>query len=163
MGLSKTLRFKGEFNYADLYRTVKGFFKERHYDFYETRYKLKGDEQEIEWSAERVYDEMHKVEFSIGLHAWNVEELHVVRYGKPETHMRARIEIKIAASINKGYATYNKQEIFNEQDRFDSFFKKLYDKMTHNETDEYWVEEVALEVLLHLTEDIKTIFGMTGK
>lgn len=162
MSLSTKIRYKGEFNYAQLYRVVKGFFKERDYDFYETRYKLKGDEQEIDWKAERMYDEMHKVEFIIALHAWNVEQLQVVRYGKPETHIRARIEIKIEGKINKGYATYNNQQIFNEADRFDSFFKKLYDKLTHNETDEYWEEEVALELLLHLSEEIKKVFNMSS-
>ena len=162
MSLSTKIRYKGEFNYADLYRVIKGFFKDREYDFFETRYKLKGDEHEIDWKAERKYDEMHQIVFDIAFHAWSVEELQVIRYGKPETHIRARVEIKINGKVDKGYSRHNKQQIFNEDDRFDKFFKKLYDKLTHNETDEYWEEEVALELLLHLSEEVKKTFNMSG-
>src|SRR6056297_2948282 len=157
LSVPQTINFKGEFDYQEFYSLMKEFFVSRGFDFYETRYKDKGNEYEVEWKADRDYDALHKVDATVKYHAWDVERLRVERSGKPVTIIRARIQIKIKFTVVRGYDDYLGVGVFKE-DKFDSFLKRMYDKIADREVDEYWEDEVAGPLAMGLSAKIQSLF-----
>lgn len=155
----QTIHYKGEFDYQEFYSLMKEHFTSRGFDFFETRYKDKVNEFEVEWEADREYDALHKVDVEVKYHAWDVERLRVERSGKPTTLIRARIQIKIVAKVIRGHEDYLGVGVFKE-DKFDSFLRNMYDKITYNETEEYWEDEVAGPLVMGLSGKLQSFFGM---
>lgn len=152
------LRFKGEFEYQGLYTLWKEFFTSRGYDFYENRYKDKGDEFEVEWKCERDYDEMHKMIFEVKFHAWDADKLQVEKQGKPVMLVKARILINFSAKLSVGDSDLSGAKVFENND---SIFKKIYDKINERSIDEYWDVTMGM-LLVDLSSQTKSYLGMQG-
>lgn len=155
----QTIHYKGEFDYQAFYSLMKEHFASRDFDLIETRYKDKGDEFEVEWEADREYDALHKVDVEVKYHAWDVQRIRVERSGKPVTLIRARIQVKIVAKVIRGYDDHLGTGVFKE-DKFDSFLKRMYDKIADREVDEYWEGEVAGPLVMGLSGKLQSFFGM---
>lgn len=159
MGLLTTnLRYKGEFEYVGLYNMMKSFFDSRDYDWFETKYKDKGDEFEVDWTVEREYDEYHKVIFKISFHAWDVEKIEFNQVGKPKSLIKARIHIQIESDLK---LDYNKPPMYDEGDKIQKILKKLHTKITQREVDEHW-EAIPFVMQHDLMNEIKSYLGMRG-
>jgi len=156
MGLKAYVRYKGEFDLHALYGLIKGFFLARDYDFYERRYKDKGNEIKINMDPDREYDEYHKVIFSVFIHVMDYTHVQVVRGGKPKTLIRGRVQIDFSHKITYDYSPV---KIFDTKNKTGKLLKKLYGVVTQREVDEYW-DVLTLSLQQDLIEETKAFFKM---
>ena len=102
------LRYKGVFDWEGLYKTMREWFKEREYDFLETRYKHKMRsgglaELEINWKCWREETEYVKNWITVYFHIWDFKEVDVIKNGKKMKLSKARMLIEIEPWIEIDY------------------------------------------------------------
>jgi hypothetical protein len=153
------MRFKGEFDYHGLITLMKNYFLSREYDFYEKRYKDKGKEAEVDWVAEREYDEYNIVGFKITWHMWDYTKFDKEVNGKTKTYVKARIYLQITSFMERNWGPV---KIYNEKSKFDRFLKGLHERITYRELDETW-EGIALGMQHDLMAKIKAHIGMQSQ
>ncbi|NJL44169.1 MAG: hypothetical protein HC945_02545 [Nitrosarchaeum sp.] len=89
------IRYEGIFNYRELYRFIHDWLEQRKYDVDETRYKAKGGESELEWTATKDVTEYVRNSISVKFHFWDVK--HSSKDGREED--TGRFEIDLAYQI----------------------------------------------------------------
>jgi hypothetical protein len=108
------IKYFGIIDLDNLYREIVKWFKDRKYDFYETLYKDKPPELELEWHAERKVDDFYRYIIEIYFHFYDIEEIDVIQHGVKKKMIRSRVWIKIEPFVELDY-----------QDRWsDTAFKK---------------------------------------
>lgn len=157
--MTTRMRFKGEFDYHGLLELMKNYFLSREYDFYETRYKDKGKEAEVDWEAEREYDEYNIVGFDISWHMWDYVKKEVEVNGKKKTFVTARIELTIKSKLERNWGPIG---MYNKKSKLDKFLMGLHEKITYRERDEQW-EAIALTMQHDLMAKMKVFLGMQGQ
>lgn len=98
------IRYKGDFDWAGLYRLIWNWLLKKHFRVHEKRYKdkldtAKGNELEVEVWGEKELTEYYKYKAFIEYHLWESKEVPVVVDGKQTKIMRGRIDIKINADL----------------------------------------------------------------
>lgn len=101
------VRYKGIFDFDGLYKMMRGWFKEREYDFWERRYKHKqrpgGAELEINWEAWRDITPLIRNWIYIYFHLWDYQEVDVVKDGQKKKMAKARMLIRFAFTMEIDY------------------------------------------------------------
>lgn len=103
-----TLRYKGTFDWEGLYKAMKGWFKEREYDFLEKRYKHKLQaggftEIEVNWECWRDETEYMRDWIHVYFHIWDYKEMEVIKDGKKVRLAKARMKIEITPFLEADY------------------------------------------------------------
>ena len=102
------LRYKGVFDWEGLYNAMRGWFKEREYDFLEKRYKHKTQsggfaEIEVNWESWREETEYVKNWITVYFHIWDFKEVEVVKNGQKMKLNKARMLIEIFPKVETDY------------------------------------------------------------
>lgn len=151
------IRYKGEFDYHGLYTLMKDFFTSRGYDWYESKYKDKGDEAEFKWNVEKKYDDHHTVIFKLEAHMWEYKKIESVVHGKRITKVSARIQIVI-----NGEAKTNLDKIYGKNSgKINNLLKSIHKKIVQREQDEHW-DVIQLSLQHDFIDTVKTFLGMKG-
>lgn len=147
------IRYKGEFDYHKLYTMMKDFFVSRGYDWYEAKYKDKGDEAEFKWAIEKKYDDHHTLKFGVEAHMWEYKKIESVVHGKRVTKVKARIEIVINSE-----AKTETGKIYGPG-KLNNFLEKIHKKIVAREQDEYW-DVISLGTQHEFVNFVKEILHM---
>jgi len=112
------VRYKGIYDFENLYKVLRQWFFDRKYDFHETRYKDKasspfGNEVEINMSPWLKLDEFIMYHVDIKTHFWDVKEFEAVVDGKKKLMTEGRFWI-----------TFNGWVEFDYNNKFKSSFEK---------------------------------------
>jgi len=148
------VRYKGTFDYHGLYNLMKDFFTKRDYDWYETRYKDKGNEAEVEWTAERDYDEIHKIVFKISWHIWDFDVLEQEPLGKRKTIVRGRIDLRINQEHKEDYSG-----VYDDKDKIQRLMMAINKQLLSRDKDEYW-DAIPLVLQHEFIAEVKKFLGM---
>jgi len=154
-----TIRYKGMFDFDGLYKMMRGWLKEREYEFFERRFKHKfrpaeGAELEINWEAERDINEYARNEIHIYFHLWNYREVEVIKDGKKQKLVSARMLVDFKPTL-----------ILDYEDLWDDtptkrFLRTLYNKfIIRHDIEDVWEDKLWYEVNL-LQQETKKHLGI---
>jgi hypothetical protein len=87
------IKYAGVVDFENLYRTMIEWFTSRKYDFYETLYKDKPPELELEWVAKRKLDEFYQHRFELYFHLYDVKEVEAIKDGIKKKMIYCRMAI----------------------------------------------------------------------
>lgn len=87
------IKYAGVVDFENLYRTMIDWFTSRKYDFYETLYKDKPPELELEWTAKRKLDEFYQHRIEISFHLYDVKEVETIKGGIKKNMIYCRMVI----------------------------------------------------------------------
>jgi hypothetical protein len=87
------IKFAGVVDFENLYKTMIEWFTGRKYDFYETLYKDKPPELELEWTAKRKLDEFYQHRIEISFHLYDVKEVEAIKDGVKKKMIYCRMVI----------------------------------------------------------------------
>lgn len=144
LGPISQLRYKGIFDFEQLYRIMRAWFSEREYDFFEKKYKDKdkimGHEIEVDWHAEREINEFCQNHIRIFFHGWDMNEIDVVKDGKKKKVFKGRMLITFSAHLEMDY-----QNLW-EKTAFHRFLRTFYIKnIIWHEIDDIWSDKLWYE------------------
>jgi hypothetical protein len=159
MGL---IRYRGLFDWGELYLGVADWFKRYRYHFHEETYKHKvpsplGAEQELFWYGIKDITEFVRFRIDVVFHLWDMTEIEVERDGKKKILTSARIEIAI-----RGQAVFDWQDKF-EKNRFTRALRKLYlGSIWRREQSSIWIDQLYYR-MNNLHAHIKKYLDMQTK
>lgn len=87
------IKYAGVVDFENLYQTMIGWFRGRKYDFFETLYKDKPPELELEWTAKRKLDEFYQHKIEISFHLYDVKEVEAIKDGVKKKMIYCRMVI----------------------------------------------------------------------
>lgn len=93
------LKFSGVIDFDGLYRLVAKWFADRKYDFYETLYKDKPPELELEWIAKRKVDELYQYKIRLYFHLWDVKTVEAIKDGTKKKLTSCRMTIEFDPTV----------------------------------------------------------------
>jgi hypothetical protein len=93
------IKYAGIVDFDGLYRMMTSWFIERKYDFYETLYKDKPPELELEWTASRKVNEFYKYKIEILFHLWDVKEVEVIKEGVKKKMIECRMMVRFVPTL----------------------------------------------------------------
>ncbi|KYK26579.1 hypothetical protein AYK26_07400 [Euryarchaeota archaeon SM23-78] len=155
------IRYKGLFDWGELYRFVCEWFKKRQFRFHEQRYKDKidtplGNELEVNVWGEKEVTEYYKYRVDVYYHLWEVKEIPVMIDGKQVKRTRGRIHIELKAIVKTDWQERYKSD--------ENIIHKLMEKFLNDVVLKYEREVKHIDVLdkdLHRLEaDIKKFLKM---
>ncbi|MBI1970551.1 hypothetical protein HYS47_02305 [Candidatus Woesearchaeota archaeon] len=145
LGRISQLRYKGVFDFEQLYRLMRAWFAERQYEFFEVKYKDKdktmGHELEITWKADRKINDFCRNDIKMFIHCWDMNEMEVVKDGKKKKVFKGRMMITFDASLTLDY-----QGLWDGS-KLQRFLRELYIKhIIWHEIDDVWGDKLWYEV-----------------
>jgi hypothetical protein len=87
------IKYSGVVDFEKLYRTMVEWFTSRKYDFYETLYKDKPPELELDWTAKRKLDEFYQHRIEIYFHLYDIKEVEAIKDGVKKKMIYCRMVI----------------------------------------------------------------------
>ncbi len=87
------IKYAGVVDFDNLYNTMIEWFTSRKYDFYETLYKDKPPELELEWTAKRKLDEFYQHRIEVSFHLYDVKEVEAIKDGVKKKMIYCRMVI----------------------------------------------------------------------
>jgi hypothetical protein len=98
------VRYKGLFDFDEVYASMAEWFKRYRFWFHEELYKHKvpsplGAEQEINWYGTVNVTDYIQYRIDVIFHMWDLTEVEVVRNGKKKTLTNARVEATISGTM----------------------------------------------------------------
>ncbi len=93
------IRHKGYYNWADLLKKTRGWFKEEFYNFEETKHKHEPNKQEVEMTAFRKLNEYVRYIFEVKIRTENVATVELVKDGQTIKTQEGMIWIEIKAKM----------------------------------------------------------------
>ncbi len=93
------IQYKGVVDFDKLYNRMISWFRDRKYDFYETLYKDKPPELEIEWSANRKVDDFYKYQIDVSFHLFEIEKVEAVKNGETKQMISTRMWIRFEPTL----------------------------------------------------------------
>jgi hypothetical protein len=88
------IHYSGIVDFEGLYRMLVKWFRDRKYDFYETLYKDKPPELEIEWAAWRKLDDFYKHDIRISFHLYDIKDVETIKDGVKKKMIYTRMIMK---------------------------------------------------------------------
>jgi hypothetical protein len=88
------IKYQGIVDFESLYRTMVHWFRSRKYDFYESLYKDKPPELELEWTAKRKLDDFYQYKINIEFHLFDIREVEVIKEGVKKKMIDCRMMIQ---------------------------------------------------------------------
>ena len=156
------IRYKGVLDLEGLYRVIVQWLKARRYWFHETTYKHKvpspfGAEEEITFNAERKCNEYYQHNVRIYFHIWDQQQVEVIREGKKQKLIKAKVEIIIQGTLVCDYqGTFDKT-------RFTQALRKFaHDYLIKHQVEDVWYDELQYR-MIKLQAMIKDFIDMQAK
>lgn len=147
------VKYKGEFSFKKVYSFIVSFFSNRRFDLFETKYKEKADEVEIDWEARRAVTEYYDFNFKINLRIQDMKKLRPPE--KEEGFVFGRMAVTIDADL-----LLNEGKIFRDKGA-GKIIHGFYKKVTEREREEKWEDDLDA-IAQDLREGIKNITGSEG-
>ncbi len=155
----KLLKIKGVFDFSGMYKYMKKWMVDRHYEFHEKKFKEKPKghffpDKEISWWAEKKLTDYIKFRIEISMHLWNAEPVQISKNGEKKDMINGRMEITIKGDIITDYSKeFEKSSLFKN---IENFLNKriLYKDILLKYADSFDYELFAFE------NDIKKYLGM---
>lgn len=154
------VKYKGYFNYSDLYTFCYNWLKENDYsNLSEEKYTEKiagnGKEIQIEWVAKKKVSDYLRNIIEVKWHILGLTDAEVEINGKKEKTNKGEIKLKIVANMEKDWEG-------NWADPKMKFFRGIYDKYIVKTTvDEY--EDKLTGKATSLVEEVKAFLNLEGK
>jgi len=156
------IRYKGVLDLEGLYRVVVQWLKSRRYWFHETTYKHKvpspfGAEEEITFNAERKCTEYYQYNIKIYFHVWDQQRVDVIKEGKKQKLIKAKVEIQIQGTLVLDY-----QGMFEKTALLVKLRKFMHDHLIKEKIENIWYDELYYRTL-KLQAMIKDYIDMQTK
>ncbi len=133
-----TIRYRGLFDWGQLYYAIADWFKRYRFYLHEETYKHKvpsprGAEQELDWYGTVEMNEFIRFRINVKFHIWDMTELEVIKNGKKKVLTNGRIEIKL-----DGMIYYDWQDTF-ERNKLSRALRSLWVKHIYRrEVTSFW-------------------------
>jgi hypothetical protein len=163
MKLRKLLiRYKGVLDLEGLYRVVVQWLKSRRFWFHETTYKHKvpspfGAEEEITFNGERKCTEYYRDDIRVYFHVWDQQEVEVIREGKKQKLIKAKVEIQI-----QGTLVLDWQGMFDRSPFMQKLRNFIHAHIIHEKIENIWHDELFYRTM-KLQAVIKDYLDMQTK
>ncbi len=135
------LKYKGMFDWDDLYNKMIAWFQQRDFDFYETLYKDKPPEKELSWMADRRVTGYFQYQINVEFHLWGFTTIDVVKNGKKRKMNKGRMTITFSGLVRTDWEGTWESSPWRK--KLETFFNNyIYDKeinAVHLETLYYMV------------------------
>jgi hypothetical protein len=156
------VRYKGVLDLEGLYRVIVQWLKSRRFWFHETTYKHKvpspfGAEEEITFNAERKCTEYYKDEIRIYTHIWDQQEVEVIKEGKKQKLIKAKVEIVISGTL-----TLDWQGMFDKSKFMQKIRTFMHAHLIHEKIENIWYDELYYRTI-KLQAVIKDYIDMQSK
>ncbi len=156
------VHYQGIFDYEGLMRVIVRWLKDRRYWFHEDLYKHKpgtelGREHELKWHGEKHITDMYGYHIYIYLHAWDMQDVEVIRGGVKKTLTKARLEVWIWGTIK---FDYQGRFLRNKLSQFLAFFYLKYVSWPFVSGE---VHDVLHYRIIKLQTLVKEFLGMEAK
>jgi hypothetical protein len=111
------IRLKGVFEFPGMYKYMRTWMEERHYEFHEAKFKEKpkghfAPDKEIKWWAKKKLTDYIMFRIEVFIHLWNAEHIEVVKDGKKVEMVNGRMQIEIEGVIITDYANEFEKSLF---------------------------------------------------
>ena len=157
----RIVKYKGLFDFEELFHFIQKWMKDRYYEFHEKKYKQKPlvyfDEHEITWYAEKKVTDYIMYRIDIFIHLYEAEVKEVEIEGKKKKIMDARMQIDINGHVITDYSGEFEKSGFAK--KIESFINKriLYKELLLKYLDSFDYELYDLET------DVKKFLKMESK
>jgi len=158
VGPTRSIKYRGLFDFAGMYRFIQKWMKKRHYEFHETKYKQKPlvyfPEHEIKFWGEKKLTDYMMYRIDIFIHLYEAEKKEVEVDGKKKEMMDTRMIIEIDGDVITDYSEEFERTSFTK--KIESFLNKrvLYQEILLKYLDPFDYELYDLET------DIKKFLKM---
>jgi hypothetical protein len=147
------LRFKGLFDFQELYRFLRDEIRKRRYEFHEKLYKDKksnpvGSEVELKLVGEKRVTAYYKHHLYIFVHTWDFHEVDVVRDGEKKKLADSRVYIIMEGRVEVDW-----------QNKFEGKYSKIMGDILFR-IQKREREHLHVDVL---EDEIRVIFAATKK
>ena len=140
-------RYNGTFSFEDFYRQTRKFFTDRHMEFSEGKHKSKPDEIEGKFLATLKVDMYTEFEFDIEYKVIDVKQITVEKDGKNVQMISGKIWLELGTKTNLNYKDGSFSEskpLFDKNNKKQSLFMKIYEKVTFRDRDEGTEGEIII-------------------
>ena len=107
--LAHVLRFKGLFDFQEVYHVVHQWLETRGFEVHETKHKnvvkQTGFERDITWTAWRRVTEYYSWWVNVEMHGWDISEVEVMRDGQKKIMWKGRFYFRIHATFELDYSS----------------------------------------------------------
>ena len=155
----ETLKYKGFFNYTELYNYCYTWLKEEGYLISEDEYteKISGEKEvKLKWKAKKKITDYYRNNIELSWHIIGMTEEEVSVNGKKEKMNKGDLKIKFEAVLEKDY------EENWEKHAFWKFMRGVYDKYIIRTTNDAY-EERLINKTISFIEEIKAYLNIEGK
>ncbi len=154
------IKHKGFMDFPLLVKTIRDWFIDEDYTFFETKHKYKKDqtgaEYEIEFKSRRNINEYVGYIFTIVLRAWAVRQVEIAKDGHKTKTYEGRVHIDIMPSYELDW-----QKRFGGN-KFLQGLQDFYHKyIIYRDINDKWEDELLLKSV-QLSRTIKETFGHEG-
>jgi hypothetical protein len=154
------VKFKGFFNYVDLYNFCFSWFKDKRYNLSEDKYHEKlssfGKEILIKWTAKKKVSDYFKEEITVDWHILGMNDAEVMIEDRKEKTNKGEVKIKVSGDLIHDYEDNWSKTPFNK------FLRGIYDKYIIRNTNDLYedrLEESATEFF----EELKAFLNVSAK
>jgi len=156
----EAIKFKGFWNYLEVYKFCFNWLKEEDYlvseDTYTEKISSSGKEIEIKWTAKKKISDYYRNIIEVKWHILYMEDADVEVNGKKQRTNKGEVKITVSADLERDYeARWEDRPTWK-------FLRGVYDKyVVRTTTDDY---EFRLENKANeYTEEIKAFLNLEGK
>jgi len=151
------VKYKGQYNWDLLYKTIWNWLVQREYETQDKRYKVKktvdGGELKVDITGEVRQTAYTKLHMKIKIRAWDLREKVVKVDGHTKLLTGGRILIEIVGDVELDW-----QKIFSNS-KFHQILQGLYEWIKKKELEQIIIDDHEYEVL-RLETEIKKVLNM---
>ena len=150
----ETIRHRGVFNEAELYRTVYGWLRGEYYNTFEKTHKRKKDEAEVEINADRKLTEYVRYYIDVGIKVYHLKNVEVVKDG-----VKKNMQEGVVVIVISGKTMFDWQERYkdNKLIEFLNYFMQKF--IIKQDIEQKWTDDLDYAIFL-LAKAIKRSLGM---
>ena len=97
------IRFRGVFDWLELYRVIKNWIASERFTPQEKKYKHKGDEVEVEVWGDKKIDTMFKHRVDVAIHVWDLKTVEIMENGVSKKANTGKLEIVFTGKVEVDY------------------------------------------------------------
>ncbi len=100
------IKYRGTFNFQELYKFINSWLTNLKYTVYETNHKFKPPELEVDLAAKRRVSSYLRWVINVHIHMFFKERIPKIKDGKPVELVTARLEIDLNGEVETAYSDY---------------------------------------------------------
>jgi hypothetical protein len=155
------VKYRGIFNFQELYKYIMGWLAYRKFVVFETTHKFKPPELELDIEGKRRTTSYLRHNVIIHIHMFFAERIPAIKDGKPIEMVRARIKIDLKGEVETGYPDYFGKSLFDETmagKRIKKWINRIFNKdieFKHQDNLYYEVYELQAGIKEQLNKTAK--------